>query len=292
MNGILLFNKPKGITSHDAVSLLRKKTGIKKIGHTGTLDPIATGILPLCIGRATKVADYILKSKKEYYAELLLGVETDTYDVTGKEMFRSDKIVSETNFLEALQSFKGKIQQFPPMYSAIKIKGKKLYEYAREGIFVERKSREITIFSINLLEYQYPIAKIQVSCSAGTYIRSLIHDLGEILGCYATLQELCRIQTSDFNLKDAISKEELDRMSLKKLEQRLIPMEMALNHLPRFDFPDSFYEKALNGNFFLLSEKMDQGPYRLYCRNEFLGIGEIRMKDGKQFMKISKKLAG
>lgn len=292
MNGILLVNKPKGMTSHDMVSFLRKKTNIKKIGHTGTLDPMATGVLPICIGKATKVSDYILKSEKEYIAEITFGIKTDSYDITGKVLGNCDKIVELDDLKQVLPNFIGNLKQIPPMYSAIKVGGKKLYEYARAGIEIERKERDIVIYSADILYFQYPIMKLKVLCSAGTYIRSYVNDLGESLGTFATLSELTRTKVSDFSLEKTVTKEELEKMSCLELEQQLIPMEHALMHLKRFNFPKSFYHQALNGSFFPLSEKMPVQFYRLYCEDVFIGIGEIREKEGKQFIKVSKKLVG
>ncbi|MDO5715002.1 MAG: tRNA pseudouridine(55) synthase TruB [Tissierellia bacterium] len=290
MNGILLFNKPQGISSHDAVYILRRKTKIKKIGHTGTLDPMATGVLPMCIGKATKVSDYILKGDKEYIAQIRLGIQTDTYDITGTVTNTCTKIVSRQNVLNVLQQFIGVNHQVPPMYSAIKVGGKKLYEYAREGITIQRKSREIHIFSIELLDFSKNTFTIKVNCSSGTYIRSLANDIGLSLGTYATLSKLIRSKTSDFMLKDCITEKELECMDLKELEKRLIPLDRPLRHLKPFDIPSSGYKIIINGGFYPLKEPIKKGYYRLYCDESFLGIGETREINKQLFIKMNKKL--
>ena len=188
MDGIININKDKGYTSHDVVAVLRRVLNIRKIGHTGTLDPDATGVLPVCVGKATKVCDIITDRDKTYEAKVLLGVTTDTLDTSGEILSKNEVDVSEEDIKEALDCFRGEIEQIPPMYSAIKVDGKKLYEYARAGVEIERKSRKVTIYDIELLDVELPYFSIRVKCSKGTYIRTLCEDLGNALGTGACMQ--------------------------------------------------------------------------------------------------------
>ncbi len=275
MKGLLIFNKPQGITSHDVVYILRRKLGIKKIGHTGTLDPLAEGVLPMCIGKATKIADYVSADNKEYIATLEFGYETDSYDITGEITNKSDNIPTREEILEKIEEFKGDILQEPPMYSALKHNGRKLYELAREGITVERKKRAITIYEYEVLEFiSEKEVKIRVNCSSGTYIRSLIRDLGISLNTFCTMKSLLRTRVGEFHLNESITKEELEAMSLEDIEKLIIPMDRALESLEKFILPDWFYERALNGVAFKLKNAIENKQFRVYCKDEFLGIGE------------------
>lgn len=207
----MLIDKPAGITSHGVVGYLRRITGIKKIGHAGTLDPFATGLLILAVGReATKRIDQFVKSGKKYEAEIFFGAETDTYDREGKIVKEYEcKKIDEEKIKEILKNFIGKQLQIPPMYSAKKINGKKLYELARKNIEIERKPAEIEIYDLQILKYEWPILKISVNCSSGTYIRSLAYDMGRKLDCGAYLQELRRTKIGEYEVEKAI---QLDRV--------------------------------------------------------------------------------
>jgi tRNA pseudouridine55 synthase len=210
--GILLLDKPAGFSSFAMVAKARRIFGVQKIGHGGTLDPFATGLLVLLIGREyTKRASEFLEGDKEYQAKLFLGVATDTYDLVGKEISRSDSIPTHDQLIEALGSFQGTILQTPPMFSAKKIDGKRLYELARKGQVVERQARPVQV-TTKLLSYDYPHISLHVTCSKGTYIRSIAHDLGVQLGCYAHLQELRRLRCGCFTLEQACTLEELASM--------------------------------------------------------------------------------
>lgn len=292
MKGLIIFNKPKGITSHDVVYILRKKTGIKKIGHTGTLDPLAEGVLPMCIDKATKVAEYVSSDTKEYIATLEFGYETDSYDITGEITKKCDYIPNKEEILNSLEHFTGEILQEPPMYSALKYHGKKLYELAREGITVERKKRKITIYELEVLEFiSEKSIKIRVKCSSGTYIRSLVRDLGIYLNSLATMSALIRTQVGNYKIEDAITKEELDNMTLEEFENHIIPIDSALTSLEKFIIPDWFYPRAINGVAFKLKNNIENKLYRVYCNNEFLGIGESSTdEDGISKLKIKKLL--
>lgn len=207
--GILLVDKPRGKTSFSLVAILRKTTGIQKIGHAGTLDPFATGVMIMLIGKPyTRLSDQFLGQDKEYEATLRLGVETDTFDSDGKVIAESDEIPSLSELEKGISQFQGTILQTPPMFSAKKIHGKKLYELARKGIEVERKAVEVKV-STELLSYTYPYARLRISCSKGTYIRSIAHDLGTLLGCYAHLEALTRLRSGPFLLKDCLNGSQL-----------------------------------------------------------------------------------
>ena len=206
MNGMLLINKPAGMTSFDVVAVLRRVTHIKQIGHTGTLDPFATGVLPICIGKATKLIEY-LPDDKEYTATVQFGANTDTYDLEGEVTQTFDKKISQTDLKEILKDFEGEIEQLPPIYSAIKVKGKKLYEYAREGKEVEIKPRKVFIKKIELLSFDYEgqNAQILVECSKGTYIRSIAFDIGQKLNCGGYLIALKRTKAGMFSIEKSIN---------------------------------------------------------------------------------------
>jgi len=211
VDGILNINKPAGKTSFDIVARVKRLSGEKRVGHAGTLDPIATGVLPVCLGRATRIVQYLADATKTYRAEIELGVATDTYDVSGRVTHRSDPLgISREQVAAALASFCGLIQQTPPMYSAVKHQGKPLYELARAGIEVERKSRLAKIFRIELLDWQPPLVTVELECGKGTYIRSLAHDLGQALGCGANLKNLIRLRCGVFDIKDALSLPQLE----------------------------------------------------------------------------------
>lgn len=222
MQGFLNVYKPKGMTSHDVVAVLRRVTKIKQIGHTGTLDPFAEGVLPICIGKATRLIEY-LADDKAYIATLQFGKTTDTYDIEGQFVSQSDKKVSKDDVINILKKYEGEIEQVPPIYSALKVNGKKLYEYAREGKDVEIKSRKIVIEKIELLSFDDELqqAEIYVKCSKGTYIRSLGFDIGNDLEAGAYLSKLVRVQAGDFKLDDSIKLDDLSSYDI--VEKNIIP---------------------------------------------------------------------
>ncbi|MFH1657462.1 MAG: tRNA pseudouridine(55) synthase TruB [bacterium] len=218
MEGFLYINKPTGMTSHDVIDELRRITKIRKIGHAGTLDPFATGLLICGIGReATKKLDVFLKQDKEYFARLKLGFVSDTYDREGKiELKETKQRPDEKELKETLKSFQGEIEQYPPMFSAKKIKGKKLYQLARRGIKVDLKPVKIKIQQLEITKYDFPYLEIKVSCSSGTYIRSLANDIGEKLNCGAYLEELCRTKINGISLRSAVNLDELNSLNWPK----------------------------------------------------------------------------
>lgn len=218
MNGIIIVNKEPGFTSFDVVAKLRGICRQRKIGHTGTLDPAATGVLPVCLGSGTKLCDMLTDKEKEYVAELLLGVRTDTQDTTGQILSTQEVTATEQQIREVSAGFVGEYEQIPPMYSALKVNGKKLYELAREGKVIERKARHVCIHELEILEIKLPVVTMRVSCSKGTYIRTLCEDIGNVLGCGGTMQSLRRTKVGPFTIDQALT---LDRIQALRDEDRL-----------------------------------------------------------------------
>jgi tRNA pseudouridine55 synthase len=256
MEGIIPLFKPKGMTSHDCVFKLRKILKMKRIGHTGTLDPDVTGVLPICVGKATKVAEYITDAGKAYEGEVTIGYSTSTEDVSGEIVAQKkvDRMISRSEIMRIFQELTGTITQTPPMYSAVKVNGKRLYEYARQGIEIERPSRTVTIYSIELLDERTHFSgesisfRFRVSCSKGTYIRTLAVMIGEALGYPAHMSELCRIKAASFSLSDCVTFEEVEKkMEDGTITTILYPLETALTHLPKYTINDKIAEKVKNG---------------------------------------------
>ncbi|CAG7840729.1 tRNA pseudouridine synthase B [Clostridium haemolyticum] len=287
MDGILNIYKPIGITSFDVVRYIKKVTGIKKIGHTGTLDPLATGVLPICIGKGTKIVDYLMKDFKVYKAELKLGVITDTYDREGKELFVKDVNVSKKEIKDVISSFQGNILQVPPMYSALKVNGKRLYELAREGKEVERVARSVTIYDIEILDIHMPYVKFIVKCSKGTYIRSLCYDIGDKLGCGGAMWNLERIQSGSFNKDNSII---LENLTKDNVEDYIMPIDDALSQYDKA-IVNSKAEKLLINGVRIADKKLLNTIelnklYRIYNEdNKFLGLG-LRNNQGLKIEKL------
>ncbi len=287
MDGILNIYKPSGITSFDAVRSVMKICGTKKVGHTGTLDPLASGVLPICIGRATKIVDYIMSETKVYDAQLKLGVKTDTYDREGAITHEQEVNLSKDAILSAFNSFIGDIEQEPPMYSALKVNGKRLYELARQGITIEREKRKITIFDIDILNISLPLITFRVVCSKGTYIRSLCYDIGEKLGVGGAMWSLERIQTGNFNLENSVS---LDNLSKENVFQYIISMEDSLSKYDKISFSSKYENLLLNGvkinNKFIIGDIELNKLYRVYLdKKRFVGLG-IREDSGFKITKL------
>ena len=248
MNGIVIIDKPAGKTSHDIVSEVKRVTGAKKAGHTGTLDPMATGVLPVCLNEATKLAQFLSGENKEYLATMLLGVKTDTLDTEGEITDRSDKFVSDEEIKEALTRMVGKIKQVPPAYSAVKYSGEPLYKYARKGIFLEVAAREVEIFSIVLEDISFPRVTFRIACSKGTYIRTLCADVGDLLGCGACLCALRRLKSGLFSLDMAVSLDNYKREEKKsELMLKLLPMTKSLPLLTGIEVEDDLAAKIRDG---------------------------------------------
>jgi tRNA pseudouridine55 synthase len=287
LDGLININKPKGYTSFDVIRKLKRILKMKKIGHTGTLDPLATGVLVVCLGRATKLANVIEGKKKTYIAEFILGAKTDTYDIEGEIIDKSNKKVTSDHIKNILDKFRGNIKQVPPMYSALKVNGKKLYELAREGIEIERKSRNITIYKLELLEFDEETQKGKLYCevSKGTYIRSLIYDIGEVLETFGYMSELERIQVGNYTVKDAYTMELIESMGDNSDFSFVTSIEDSFS-FPKINLTDDKMLKLyLNGNTVIYNKP--NGKYKIYNKNnEFLGFGEIinnRLKGWKVF---------
>lgn len=279
INGIIVINKEAGFTSHDVVAKLRGICGQKKIGHTGTLDPAATGVLPVCLGSATKLCDMLTEKNKEYVAELLLGVETDTQDMTGQVLMRREVSVTESDVRRICGEFAGDYNQVPPMYSALKVNGKKLYELAREGREVERKARPVIIYELEILKLELPVVTMRVSCSKGTYIRTLCADIGERLGCGGAMQSLKRTRVGSFGLGDAVTLGELQQLKdADRLRSRVIPVDSVFGGYPVLHVAAGFAPLLENGNTILPSQTAEQeihkGQWVRFCRPDgsFAGI--------------------
>ncbi|MGF7001888.1 tRNA pseudouridine55 synthase [Lachnospiraceae bacterium PFB1-21] len=292
INGILIIDKEKGYTSHDVVAKLRGMIGQRKIGHTGTLDPEATGVLPVCLGKATKVCGLLTDKEKVYETELLLGVSYDTQDTTGMLLKERDiSALTEAQVQGVIMSYLGTYAQVPPMYSALKVNGKKLYELAREGVTVERKAREVNIYEIDILAMNLPRVSLRIRCSKGTYIRTLCHDIGEDLGVGGAMNTLRRTAVADFTLADSIRLGELARLIDEgHLEKRIIPIDRVFDRYPAGVVKREFESLAYNGNKLTFAEAsidpVQVGErVRLYNEDgEFIGLYE----EDKQRLKVHK----
>lgn len=287
LKGILNVNKEKGISSARVVSLVRRALGMKKVGHTGTLDLEASGVLPIVIGKATRVSDYMMTKDKVYETELILGAKTDTLDAAGKIMAKSDKVVSRDEFIEAMNTFKGEIEQIPPMYSALKVNGKKLYDLARDGIEIERKRRKVKVYDIDLLDFAFPQATIRVTCSKGTYIRTLVDDIGEKLGTLAYVNELKRVRVGDLDVKDAINSEDILKIAKKDLLEKLYPVDFALKDFEKIVLDKKYLENLVNGQMVEVADRFDK-TVRVYAGEDFIGLGENYKENDKSFLKMEK----
>lgn len=263
--GFLNVYKPIGMTSHDVIGILRKATKIKQIGHTGTLDPFAQGVLPIAIGKATRLIEF-LDDDKEYLAEITLGKSTDTYDCEGAVTAEQSSAVTAPQLIKALKKFEGEIEQLPPIYSAIKVKGKKLYEYARKGEEVKIEPRKVFIEKIELKNFdeKNQKAEILIKCSKGTYIRSIAHDLGQNLGCGAHLSKLIRTQAGKFLVKKAIALDELK--SLSDIEKNLInPLELI--NLPQVEITEEEHKKVVMGQFLNNKNNLQNASFAILIYN-------------------------
>lgn len=275
MEGIIIVNKPKGITSFDVIRKLKKILKTKKIGHTGTLDPLATGVMLMCVGKATKLTSDLEAKDKVYIADFDIGYATDTYDIEGKKIAENIIEISKENLEQSIKKFIGNIKQVPPMYSAIKIDGNKLYHLARKGIEVERPERDVTIEYINLLDFKDNKAKIETKVSKGCYIRSLIYDIGQDLGTYATMTALQRKQVGSYSLEDSYSLEQIEEMVLNNDFKFLKTVEEFFS----YDKYSLQTEKELtlykNGNTVKIKENIENKKYRIYFQDEFIGLANV-----------------
>ncbi|MCR3956068.1 MAG: tRNA pseudouridine(55) synthase TruB [Gudongella sp.] len=294
MDGIINFFKPAGMTSHDAVAYFRRILGTRKVGHTGTLDPMATGVLPICVGKGTKVSEYLLGVDKEYIAELTLGTSSDTQDSTGTVVKTSYKLVTEEQIQDAFNSFRGEIDQIPPMYSAKKIGGKKLYELARDGIEVERKSRRINIKELRILNNQdNGRVTFYTRCSKGTYIRTICNDLGELLGTYGHMSYLLRVGVGDFKVEDSYGMDTLDGMDKEALQNIIQPIDSAILFMESIKLDGSYLKPLTNGVRVELGEGIGVTAgklHRIYVSDKFIGIGKIMEENDRTTLKMDKVL--
>ncbi len=279
-NGIMNIYKEAGYTSHDVVAKLRGILRQKKIGHTGTLDPAAVGVLPVCLGSGTKLCDMLTDKDKEYRTVLRLGCETDTQDMTGRVLEEREVCVTERQAEEAILSFLGEYDQVPPMYSAVKVDGKRLYELAREGREVARRPRRVRIYAIEIEEIRLPLIAMRISCSKGTYIRTLCHDIGRKLCCGGAMEELVRTRSGSFTIGDALRLSEVERLrDAGKLEGSILPVDHVFAGLPRVTVEKQFQKLIENGNAFyrnMVREKEEggqEGQVRVYDTDgKFYGV--------------------
>lgn len=277
MFGILNIYKPKGKTSHDVVAVLRRITKIKQIGHTGTLDPFAEGVLPVCIGKATRIIEY-LKDDKAYIGTVQFGKSTTTYDTEGETVNISDKKISAETIETALENFRGEIEQLPPIYSAIKINGKKLYEYARKGEEVEIKPRKVTIRKLDLINFdeENQTAELYISCSKGTYIRSIANDLGEVLGVWGHLIKLVRVNAGDFEINNSIKLDTLQ--NIEDVKNNLLSPIDYLDY-PKYELDETEKEKISHG--ISINIDLPNGTTVLTYHNSLAAIAEITEKTAR-----------
>jgi len=286
MNGIVIVDKPDGWTSQDVTARLRRVFNTRRIGHGGTLDPMATGVLPVFVGRATRGVEFFEHAEKTYEATLRLGIATDTEDITGTVLQRREVGLSQEDFLAVLPQFRGKIQQIPPMYSALKVNGQKLCDLARKGREVERQPREIEIYELECLEFAGETARLRVRCSKGTYIRTLCKDIGEALGCGGCMETLRRTSAGAYTIAEAIPLQEL--LDCQEPEKYLRGVDTMFSAYPAVTLTANQEKRCRNGNSF--SVNLEAGTYRAYGKNgEFLmlaGVTDGVMSTVKSFFEV------
>ena len=286
MNGIVIIDKPQEWTSQDVTARLRRVFNTRRIGHGGTLDPMATGVLPVFVGRATRGVEFFEHAEKAYETVLRLGLTTDTEDVFGNTLIEQEVHISETEFLSVLPRFRGKIEQIPPMYSALKVNGQKLCDLARKGKEVERQPRPIEIFELTLLEFTGNTARLRVRCSKGTYIRTLCKDIGEALGCGGCMQELRRIQAGEYTIDEAVPLQTL--LDAENPEQYLRGVDTMFRNYPEVKLTPNQEKRCRCGNSF--SVKLAEGTYRAYsAEGEFLMLAKVEdgiMSTIKSFFEV------
>ena len=294
MIGILNVYKPKGMTSHDVVSFVRRKLKMKRIGHTGTLDPLATGVLPILVGNATKLSDIIMADEKKYIARVVLGITTDTDDTTGEIIEKKDVSVTEEQLQETARKFIGEIEQIPPMYSAIKVDGKKLYQLARRGVEIERKPRKITVYSIDIRNFDGVAFDMEVHCGKGTYIRALCRDIGMALGTGATMDELERTMSGVFTKETAYTLEEIEKAAeTDAIENMLIAPDEVLKKFCAVDVTEGYAQKIKNGirlrpEQLGIKEYKENNMFRIYENKALLCLLKVKECDGQLLLAMEK----
>lgn len=291
MIGIINILKPPGMTSHDVINFLRKSLKIRKIGHSGTLDPAAAGVLPVFIGKATKAIEFFEHDDKEYIAELTLGINTDTSDITGNIIKTCKVDASICDIKQILKRFVGDIEQIPPMYSAVHYKGKRLYELARKGVTVKREPRKVTIKSIKFLDYKNPKIMFKVCCSKGTYIRTLCEDIGNELGCGGHLSCLIRTRSGVFTIEESVSLEEFEQSCLNNsLDKVILSIDKVLSYMPKIQLSvknDQFTKGKIFSNLNICKNLI--GKYlRVYNKEDFIGIAIAESKKNNSYIRIVK----
>jgi len=284
VNGIFLLNKPIGLSSNQALQKIKRLFNAAKAGHTGSLDPLASGMLPICLGEATKFSQYLLDSDKRYQVQGLLGIKTETADAEGATIATSEVNVSENEFLKVMETYRGEIDQIPSMYSAIKVNGQPLYKLAREGKTIERPSRRVTIYELELSDFNSPYVEMDVLCSKGTYIRNLVEDMGDDLGCGAHVTQLHRSQVGPYQKDAMISLDEaealVEQSGVEALDKLLLPVFSSVSHWPEVVLNSSLAFYIQQGQAIQFPGAPDTGGMRLMTEDgQFLGIGEIN-EDG------------
>ncbi len=284
-SGVIILYKDQGLTSQSAVNRIKRLFDAAKAGHTGTLDPLATGVLPILIGRAVKASEYLTSENKHYSATLLLGITTDTEDITGEIISRTEDIPSHDEIVCAIESMKGESMQTPPMYSAIKVGGKKLYDLARQGVSIERQAREITVFDISYTRISEREYKLDILCSKGTYIRTLCADIGKKLGVGGVMKTLERLSAGGYSVKDTHTLSEIEAMTESEREALILPTETIFKDIPRLNLPPFFARLGRCGveiylkKISLCAKVGDR--FRMYDERGFFALGEVReFEDG------------
>ncbi len=281
----MVLNKAKGLSSNAALQEVKRIYGANKAGHTGSLDPLATGVLPICLGEATKVSQFLLESDKKYRVRIKLGVRTDSADSEGSVIERcEDFLVKPEDVEAALQQFRGEIEQIPPMHSSLKLNGVPLYKLARKGQTVTREPRAITVYSMELMEFSDDEFELEIACSKGTYIRTIADDLGQLLGCGGHVIALHRMQAGAFTEAGCVTTETLinekEKFGLERIDEYLVPMDRAISDLPEVNLPSITASCLKNGQAVLVRHLPAEGLVRLYEEDQFIGIGSID-DDGK-----------
>ena len=286
MNGIVIVDKPRDWTSQDVTARLRRVFNTRRIGHGGTLDPMATGVLPVFVGRATRGVEFFEHAEKTYEAVLRLGIATDTEDITGTVLESKPVDLTEQDFLNILSQFRGEIQQIPPMYSALKVNGQKLCDLARQGKTVERKPRTITVYKLDCLEFTGETARLLVHCSKGTYIRTLCKDIGEALGCGGCMEALRRVTAGEYTIDEAVPLQIL--LDAENSQQYLRPVDTMFRNYPAVTLTPNQEKRCRNGNAFTVSHQ--DGTYRAYSQTgEFLMLANVEqgtMTTVKSFFEV------
>lgn len=289
-NGVINVNKARGMTSHDVVSALRRILSMKKIGHTGTLDPDVSGVLPICVGKATRIAEYLQEYDKTYEGRIKLASQTDTEDHSGKVINKSDYIPSEEEIEKVRIKYLGEQDQTPPMYSAVHYEGKRLYDLARQGKIVERESRKIYIESLKFFNYNYPYLDFNCTCSKGTYMRTLINDVGIDLGSYAHLYSMKRTSVECFSIENSFTLDGIEEMLKINDYSFIIDMDKSLCGFDKINLPNEYFDRLVNGVKINVDITETSDPSLIYCDDIFIGIGHVEKIEGFNKLVLNKML--